>query len=155
MARVIGSAPTLTAFLSGEIMLAILGMLNSRAGFAGIGVVLLLLAFGYHKATVGLLGLEISGLKKDATMLATKVVEQQNLKKVCQVSLADSLAAISVQNDRIASLKIEADLRVAAATDQAMAAITPPDEVDRLIGGPAGVAEMNLFFIDLFGRGSQ
>ena len=64
MGRSTVSVRTRPAILFGEIM-AVLGILNSRLGIAGIGLILLLCAWGWHMASTSILELEIAGLKKD------------------------------------------------------------------------------------------
>lgn len=145
MGRGTDSVPTRPATLFGDIMAAIYSMLNSRLGIAGIGIVLLLCGFGWHKMQVGYLDHKIANLK-------TEKIEEQNQRKVCELNLVDVRSALDRQNGLVEVARDEAAAKIAAAEDLARNYITDPDQVERMVTGPAGHEEMNLFFIDLLGR---
>ena len=145
MGRSTDSVPTRPATLFGEIMPAILSMLNSRLGIAGIGIVMLLCGFGWHKIQVGYLNHKISNLQ-------TEKIDEQNQRKVCEFNLVDLRSALDRQNGLVEATRVEADAKIAAAEDLALSKLTDPALVERMVTGPAGHEEMNIFFIDLLGR---
>ena len=145
MGRSTDSVPTRPATLFGEIMPVILSMLNSRLGIAGIGIVMLLCGFGLHKIQVGYLNHKIANLE-------TEMIDEENQRKVCEFNLVDVRTALDRQDGLVEAARVEAAAKIAAAEELAISKFTAPVLVERMVTGPAGHEEMNLFFIDLLGR---
>ena len=154
MARSTALVPTRPATLFGEIMwmTVVWKLINSKAGIIGVGIILLFCAWGWHKASVEILEFRIACLKKDAIILTGKVIEQKNRTATCEINLSGTRDALSRQNAKVSSLKVEADQLQAEADAKAIALLTTPEDVEKVVSGPPGHQEMNEFMIDLFGR---
>ena len=120
-------------------------LLSSRLGIAGIGAALFLCLFGWHKIQVGI-------LNHQATVLESEKIEEKTRRKACEFNLDDVRTALTKQNELVDLAGAESDRRVAEAEARALAMVTSLDLVDRMVSGPTGHNEMNLFWIDLFGR---
>lgn len=128
-----------------NVMTAFLSLLNSRLGIAGIGIVLLLCLLGWHKVRVGYLNHKL-------VVAESEKIEEETRRQTCEFNLTDVRTALSRQNNQVEKAREEADRRVAAAEASAISKLTPPEQVDRMVSGPPGHEEMELFMIDLYGR---
>jgi hypothetical protein len=126
-------------------MTVFLSLLNSRLGIAGIGFVLLLCGFGWHKIQTGY-------LQHRVTVLESEKIDEQTRRRTCEFNLSDVRTALDRQNGQVEEARREADQRVAEAETRAISQLTPPEEINRMVSGPPGYEEMNLFMAGLFGR---
>jgi len=141
-----------------------LALLNSKGGYAAIGLVLLGLMYGYF--TVKIMGMntlhdiEISKLTSEIESNKAEVEKQKNIaqlngkrNEVCQTDFQIVMGKLDDQAAEIKRLKDAQQKKISEAEKAALARMHSPEEAKSIINNGKGPEGMNSFMDKVFGEG--